>query len=94
LLGHLPIASQEKIILGEPQAIHECAPHVHTSLGRGAGNVTAVMWRDLVEAYQHAEGEASEEGISEVPSWRQTFMSLSGKAVRSATENGTFDDLR
>ncbi|CAN0565602.1 unnamed protein product, partial [Ectocarpus sp. 12 AP-2014] len=32
--------------------------------------------------------------IAEVPSWRQTFMSLSGKAVRSATENGTFDDLR
>lgn len=29
--------------------MHECAPHVHTSLGRGAGNVTAVMWRDLVE---------------------------------------------
>lgn len=46
------------------------------------------------QAYQRAEGEASEEGISEVPSWRQTFMSLSGKAVRSATENGTFDDLR
>lgn len=49
LLRHLPIASQEKIILGELQAMHECAPHVHTSLGRGAGNVTAVMWRDLVE---------------------------------------------
>ncbi|CAM9621106.1 unnamed protein product [Ectocarpus sp. 13 AM-2016] len=94
LLGHLPIASQEKIILGETQAIHKCAPHVHTSLGRGAGNVTAVMWRDLVEAYQRAEGEASEEGISEVPSWRQPFMSLSGKAVKSATEDGTFDDLR
>ncbi|CAM9478531.1 unnamed protein product [Ectocarpus fasciculatus] len=94
LLRHLPIASQEKIILGELQAMHECSPHVHTSLGRGAGNVTAVMWRDLVEAYQRAEGEASEEGISEVPSWRQTFISLSGKAVRSATENGTFDDLR
>lgn len=49
LLRHLPIASQDKIMLGQCQAMHECDPHVHTSFGRGVGNVTAVIWRDLVE---------------------------------------------
>lgn len=29
--------------------MHERRSHVHTSLGRGVGNVTAVIWRDLVE---------------------------------------------
>ncbi|CAM9548053.1 unnamed protein product, partial [Ectocarpus fasciculatus] len=92
LLRHLPIASQDKIMLGQRQAMHEFRPHVHTSSGRGVGNVTAVIWRDLVEAYQRAEVvEDSEEGI---PSWRETFKLLSGKAVRLAAERGAFDDLR
>ncbi|CAM9902707.1 unnamed protein product, partial [Ectocarpus sp. 12 AP-2014] len=33
LLRHLPIASQDKIMLGQCQAMHECDPHVHTSFG-------------------------------------------------------------
>ncbi|CAB1096081.1 unnamed protein product [Ectocarpus sp. CCAP 1310/34] len=97
LLRHLPIASQDKIMLGQCQAMHECDPHVHTSFGRGVGNVTAVIWRDLVEAYQRAEVKCAVIELSEmsdIPSWRDTFKSLSRKAVGLAAERGAFDDLR
>lgn len=48
----------------------------------------------LLQAYQRADDEAVDEGISGIPSWREELWSLSGKAVQLASETGAFDDLR
>eukprot|EP00903_Cladosiphon_okamuranus_P011821 g11108.t2 len=92
MLVQLRIASSGGRILGEHQAMHEHTKHVHACVGRGAANIRAVMWRDLVEAYERADDEVVEE--QELWAWRETLKSLSGKALQSASETGVFDDLR
>eukprot|EP00752_Nemacystus_decipiens_P006636 g5966.t1 len=94
LLTQLGIASSGGPILGEHQAMHECAEHAHASMGRGSENITAVIWRDLVEAYERADNEDEQLDTEHIPSWREELMSLSGKAVQLASETGAFDDLR
>eukprot|EP00903_Cladosiphon_okamuranus_P021649 g19903.t1 len=93
LLEQLKIASGMGSLQGEYQAMHEPKPHVQACLGRSTAKLKAVMWRDLVEAYQRAKNEVSE-GTTDLPSWRETLKPLAGRAVKSASRTGAFDDLR
>lgn len=68
LVLQLEIASKGELVLGEHQAMHERRNHKHACLGRGAANIRAVLWRDLVEV-KHIDPKGCDfTGMKAVPS--------------------------
>ncbi|CAM9784847.1 unnamed protein product, partial [Scytosiphon promiscuus] len=79
---------------GEHTAMHEHKRHLYTSFESQRIRLSAVMWRELIEAYERADTTVPSNDDIPNTSRREAFKSYSRNAVKLATANRSFDNLR
>ncbi|CAN0376362.1 unnamed protein product, partial [Ascophyllum nodosum] len=94
VLNQLPAKVPRSFSIEKNQEMHEFRDDMDASLRSGAEGLSAVMWHDIVQAYQRATPEEPGGVIEDLPSWRGHFRDYSRRAVEVAIETMFFDDLR
>ncbi|CAM9300686.1 unnamed protein product, partial [Ascophyllum nodosum] len=94
VLNQLPDKPPRAFSIEKNQGMHEFRDGVDASLRSGAEGLSAVMWHDIVQAYQRATPEKPGGVEEDLPSWRGHFRDYSRRAVEVAIETMFFDDLR
>ncbi|CBN74318.1 Ankyrin Repeat Transient Receptor Potential Channel [Ectocarpus siliculosus] len=103
VLAQIPSGPPRRRSVLELQEMHDCEDDIPALIIRGAWSIPAVMWRDIVKAYQRAQlcsPDATSRGVPQplrinpLPSWRDEFKGYSRRAVKEAAKRGTFRSLR
>ncbi|CAN0416276.1 unnamed protein product [Ascophyllum nodosum] len=106
ILNQLPVKAPRTFSIEKNQEMHEFRDDVDASLRSGAEGLSAVMWHDIVQAYQRATPEEPGGVTEDIPettgeyygyipdTWRGHFRDYSRRAVEVAIETMFFDDLR
>eukprot|EP00752_Nemacystus_decipiens_P009021 g8052.t1 len=89
-----PDIYSEVLTGGEHTAMHEHSRHKFASFESQTTRLSAVMWREILEAFERADSTNPSQGSKMVRSRREEFKSYSKIAVKLAIEERTFDNLR
>eukprot|EP00903_Cladosiphon_okamuranus_P019883 g18275.t1 len=90
----LPDVYSEVLTGGEHTAMHEHARHPFASFESQTTRLSAVMWREILEAFERADPTDPSERRTPLRSRREEFKSYSSTAVNLAIAERSFDNLR
>ncbi|CAM9233322.1 unnamed protein product, partial [Ectocarpus sp. 12 AP-2014] len=101
VLSQIPPGPPHDRCVLDDEDLHECHEHVPPLITRGAWTIPAVMWPDIVKAYQRGQPQTPQDSYSScgtrhepLPSWRDDFKHYSRRGVKVAADRGNFTALR
>ncbi|CAM9283980.1 unnamed protein product [Ectocarpus sp. 13 AM-2016] len=101
VLSQIPPGPPHDRCVLDDEDLHECHEHVPPLITRGAWTIPAVMWPDIVKAYQRGQPQTPQDSYSScgtrhepLPSWRDDFKHYSRRGVKVAADWGNFAGLR